>query len=148
MEPVPVRRDQMIVVEWADEPYVGKTQAILARTIVEPPLDQLQKGGEVLVKMGKSSSARAWKALFRGTAQELTAMEQSTSEASAGDGEIPKDRKRLANRKRDGKKKSKLESGKKQGATAKTKSKKVRVHESARWQWFQEKQHDMHGQNS
>jgi len=52
-----VRRDQMIVVEWADEPYVGKTQAILAHTIVEPPLDQLQKGGKVLVKMEKSISA-------------------------------------------------------------------------------------------
>ena len=54
----PVRRDQMIVVGWADEPHVGKTQAILALTIVQPPLDQLQKGSEVLVKMGKSSSAR------------------------------------------------------------------------------------------
>ena len=29
----------------------------MARTIVEPPLDQLQKGGEVLVKMKKSTIA-------------------------------------------------------------------------------------------
>ena len=33
----------VIVVEWADEPYKGKTQAILAHTIVETPLDQIRK---------------------------------------------------------------------------------------------------------
>ena len=54
----PIRKEQMVVVEWTDEPYIGKTQAILARSIIDPPLEQLKDSGQVRVKMGKSTSAQ------------------------------------------------------------------------------------------
>ena len=124
----------MVVVEWTDEPYVGKTQAILARTIIEPPLEQLKDGSQVRVKMGKSSSAREWKAIFRGTVDDSIETERATCEANAGDEDATKKpkkasenvcgRKRLASKKAGGKKKSKLQ-GTKQVATTEPKTKKV-----------------------
>ena len=127
----------MVVVEWTDEPYVSKTQAILARTIIEPPLEQLKDGGQIRVKMGKSTSAREWKAIFRGPVDEST--ERATSETNAGDEGATKEpekaagikknvcgRKRLASKKAGSKKKSKLQ-GTKQVAPAKSKTKKVAV---------------------
>lgn len=124
----------MVVVEWTDEPYVGKTQAILARTIIEPPLEQLKDGGQVRVKMGKSTSAREWKAVFRGTVDDSIETERPTCEANAGDEDATKKpkkatenvrgRKRLASKKGGGKKKSKQQ-GTKQVATTEPKTKKV-----------------------
>ena len=112
----------MVVVQWSDEPYsvyVGKTQSILARTIAEPPLDQLQRGCEVRVKMGRSSAARAWKAQLRGTAEEL---EQSMcAEASAELQKNVSGRKRTAAKKTGGKEKNKLQGEKKEGAASKPK---------------------------
>ena len=99
-------------------------QAILARTIIKPPL--LKDGGQVRVKMGKSTSAREWKAIFRGLVDDSIETERTTCEAIAGDEDMTKEpekaavccRKRLAGRKAGGKKKSKLQ-GTKQVATAK-----------------------------
>ena len=109
----------MVVVQWSDEPYVGKTQSILACTIVEPPLDQLQRGCEVRVKMGRSSAARAWKAQLRGTAEELEQL--MCAEASAELQKNVSGRKRTAAKKTGGKKKNKLQGEKKEGAASKPK---------------------------
>ena len=130
----PIQREQMVVVEWTDEPYVGKTQAILARTIIEPPLEQLKDGGQVRVKMGKSTSAREWKVIFQGTIDDSIETERATCEANVGDEDATKKpkkafenvrgRKRLARNKGGGKKKSKQQ-GTKQVATTEPKTVKV-----------------------
>ena len=120
--------------EWTGEPYVGKTQAILARTVIEPPLGQLKDGGQVCVKVGKSTSARGWKAIFRGTIGDSVGTGRATCEANAGGEGATKEpkkasenvrgRKRLASNKGGGKKKSKQQ-GTKQVATTGPNAKKV-----------------------
>ena len=81
----------MVVVEWTNEPYVGKMQSILARTIIEPPLEQLKEGGQVRVKMGKSASAWEWKAFFCGPVSKWTEMEQVTRETNMGSKDATKE---------------------------------------------------------
>ena len=104
-----------MVVEWTNEPNVRKMQATLARTIIKPPL--LIDGDQDRVKMGKSTSAREWKAIFRGLVDDSIEMERTTCEAIVGDEDVTKEpekaavcgRKRLAGRKAGGKKQAEKE---------------------------------------
>ena len=52
----PIPKNEMLVVEWQDEPYVRKQQAVLARTVVNLLLQQLQQtGNEVRIKWGNQA---------------------------------------------------------------------------------------------
>ena len=62
-----LERDDALIVEWQDGRYAGKTTpAVLARNIIEPNLRDISVGSQLKIKMGKSSSAKVWNAVFVG----------------------------------------------------------------------------------
>ena len=71
-------RDTMVVVEWKDSKYDGITQAIKARMIVDPPIGKLLIGDTVHVRMGRSSAAKLWTAVFKGIEPEHAEPEASS----------------------------------------------------------------------
>ena len=122
----PIRKEQMVVVEWTDEPYIVKTQAILAKSIIDPPLEQLKDSGQVRVKMGKSTSAWVQKAIFRGPVDESMEMERTTCETNAGDEDATKDPEKAAEIKKNARGR-KILASKKAGSKKKSKQNKLQL---------------------
>ena len=65
----------LFVVEYLDPPYAGQRGQVQKRSIYPSP-DQLEEGSLVTVKIGKSTSAKKWRATFIGSAEKVTAEAQ------------------------------------------------------------------------